>query len=272
MEFGMILSSGEDYSPSWALQLCTVGARRWASDAGSLRAFWCLSWLAPGHSCPSTAMNTLCPSPPSCGFPEKSNIEKPLFPRVCARCFILVTLGTSLNQPVIQELTRLITYGCEKRGPESFRDPALVNRSPLSCPSCLCSGLSSALDCAFTLSSHPSPVLDAPLFSWGRATGVPWKSGGEDSGSPPDQSWDPGSSLSFLPPSSSSWACHLNEQHVATSANPESAMCFQSIANQPKERNDCQTLHLGQTQPKQRLLGPQPGPLLPPGCQLPLAP
>ena len=50
------LSSQEDYSPSWALQLCPVGVRRWASDAGSLRAFCSLPWVAPGHSCPFTAM------------------------------------------------------------------------------------------------------------------------------------------------------------------------------------------------------------------------
>ena len=42
----MLLSSEEDYSPSWALQLCPVGARSWATDAGSLRAFWCLRWVA----------------------------------------------------------------------------------------------------------------------------------------------------------------------------------------------------------------------------------
>lgn len=50
------LSSQEDYSPSLALQLCPVRVRRWASDAESLRAFWSLPWVGPGHSCPFTAM------------------------------------------------------------------------------------------------------------------------------------------------------------------------------------------------------------------------
>lgn len=152
---------------SWVLRRTTVlpglcSRVLWELGGGPvMQGPWELSGVFLGLPLDTDALSQLwlilCPSPPSCGFPEKSNIEKPLFPRVCARCFILVPLGTSLNRPGIQELTRLTTYGCEKRSTESFRDPSLVNRSPLSCPSCLCSGLSSALDSAFTLSSHPSP-------------------------------------------------------------------------------------------------------------------
>ena len=172
---------------SWVLKRTTVlpglcSCVLWGLGGGPvMQGPWELSGVFVGLPLDLAALSqlwlTLCPPPPSCGFPKKSNTKTPLFPRICARCFILVTLCNSLNRPMIRELTRLIIYRCENRGTESFRDSSPVNRSFLSCPSRLCSGLSSLCLCFHSKQSllpqsliHlPSP--EGPLKSPGTQVG-----------------------------------------------------------------------------------------------------
>lgn len=121
------MSSPEDGSPSRALQLCPAGAWEGARNAQLTRG----ALSPPGGLLPNTT--ALSPqlliyfypppwSTPIHRLPGTPTTERPLFPRLRAKCFTPVTSCNSHNQPMTRDLFTLTIYVCTNRGAEHFRD------------------------------------------------------------------------------------------------------------------------------------------------------